>query len=365
MKIGILTLPFNNNYGGILQSYALQTFLKKRGHDVTVIDRRWEKQRNGVVDGLKNIVKVISGISLYRLILNKLKSKEMTSFIYNRMSFTTKICSYIDFEKLRKYSFDSLIVGSDQVWRFDYTKERRFNYFLDFAKSWKIKKIAYAASFGTDELNIDNKSKKNISDLLSCFDLVSVREQSGVQICNEQFHVEAELMIDPTFLVSKEEYIKLAKNATKNEYGLLIYMLDFNKEKTDIIDFVSKEMDMKSFYIGLGPFLKKTMRKSVYPSIYNWLKGFENASFVVTDSFHGCVFSLIFNKPFLVVNNKERGMARFITLLSTFGLESQLISNITEINQTNLYKKIDFSSVNDKIHAFNNKSDSFFKKVGI
>ncbi len=336
MKIGILTLPLHTNYGGILQAYALQTVLERIGHEVVVIDTPNVKSAPSLFTLAKRLVKRLLG---YRVgVFSEWKHNRVYPIIsQHTQPFVDK---YIHRRvvnspnELRANEFDAIIVGSDQVWRPKYYGKIEDAY-LAFAKGWHIKRIAYAASFGTDDWEYTPEQTKTCGELLRMFDAVSVREASGVQLCKEHFGVEAQHVLDPTMLLAKEDYIRLVETADvpKSKGTLLNYILDDSPEKRALIEWVAKEK-------GLVPFRVNSriedhaapLEERIQPPVEQWLRGFYDAEFVVTDSFHACVFSILFGKPFVVVGNKERGMARFESLLKMFGLEDRLVSSVEDYN---------------------------------
>lgn len=336
MKIGILTLPLHTNYGGILQAYALQTVLERMGHEVEVIDTPNIKSSPSLWTIGKRIIKKLLGRKV-SLFLEKKYNKEFPIISQYTQLFVDK---YIHRkvvntpEELQEDDFDAIVVGSDQIWRPKYYGKIE-NAYLKFAKDWNIKRIAYAASFGTDEWEYTPHQTARCGELLRMFDAVSVREASGVGLCKEYFGVEAKHVLDPTMLLNKEDYIKLIETAgtPKSKGTLLNYILDDTPEKRALIEQIAKDK-------GLVPFRVNSrvedhnapLEERIQPPVEQWLRGFYDAEFVVTDSFHACVFSILFNKPFVVVGNKERGMARFISLLKMFGLENRLICSVDEYN---------------------------------
>lgn len=334
MKIGILTLPLHTNYGGILQAYALQTVLGRMGHEVEVIDTPNIKSSPSLWTIGKRIIKKLLGRKV-SLFLEKKYNKEFPIISQYTQLFVDK---YIHRkvvntpEELQEDDFDAIVVGSDQIWRPKYYGKIE-NAYLKFAKDWNIKRIAYAASFGTDEWEYTPHQTARCGELLRMFDAASVREASGVGLCKEYFGVEAKHVLDPTMLLNKEDYIKLIETAgtPKSKGTLLNYILDDTPEKRALIEQIAKDK-------GLVPFRVNSrvedhnapLEERIQPPVEQWLRGFYDAEFVVTDSFHACVFSILFNKPFVVIGNKERGMARFNSLLRLFDLGNRMIVNLDD-----------------------------------
>ena len=191
--------------------------------------------------------------------------------------------------------------------------------------------------------------------MLKLFDAVSVRENSGIELCKKYFDVDAIQVLDPTMLLSREDYASVINDSTTPapQGDLLQYVLDKSDSITELVNHIAKEKMMKPFSVSGKPFTEgQKAEKCICPSIESWLRGFRDAKFVITDSFHACVFSMIFNKPFCVVGNKSRGMARFNSLLKMFNQEFRLIGSIAEYkkNKTQIeqYPNIDFNNLQIK-----------------
>ncbi len=336
MRIGILTLPLHTNYGGILQAYALQTVLERMGHEVVVIDTPNVRPTPSLFTLGKRIIKRLLG---YRVGVFSERKHNRTYPIISQHT-QPFIDKYIHRkvvhspEELQESNFDVIVVGSDQVWRPKYYGKIE-NAYLDFAKCWNIKRIAYAASFGTDDWEYSLEQTKECGELLKKFDAVSVREASGVGLCKEHFGVESLHVLDPTMLLEKEDYIHLIEAAAtpKSKGTLLNYILDETPEKRALIEQIAKEKNLTPFRVNSRVEDRTApLEERIQPPVEEWLRGFYDAEFVVTDSFHACVFSILFGKPFVVVGNKERGMARFDSLLKMFGLEDRLVCNLDDYN---------------------------------
>lgn len=369
MKIGILTLPLHENYGGILQALALYRFLHNQGHDIVLIykDKHqpfWKKLIRKILLKIPfhNFKNIKTKYKLYQEWQNG--KKYHRQFVENEIFkisldlFTTKeLENYVKNEK-----FDAVIVGSDQVWRKEYINDKYYrSYFLDFVDGKKLKKIAYAASFGQSYWEGENDIEE-ISRLFQDFAAISVREFSGIDICKNTFaYDKAVHVIDPTMLMSKDFYI----NEIISEYdisrvhngGLITYVLDEESEKKDIINLIAENL----LIINVNHLKGFSDSKIIY-SIPEWLYSFANADFIVTDSFHGMVFSIIFEKNFIVIGNRNRGMERFTSLLNLFGLESRLLLDKSELNNKKL-EKIDFAKVNDILNKKRDLSKIFLKNA--
>lgn len=331
MRIGILTQPLRYNYGGILQNYALQTVLKRMGHSVVTLD--------GEVKCNTSFKKKF--FRILKLIFNFFVDKN-GKFLYvwkhqstiDILSKNTRIFidRYISVQKLKHLSekdFDVLVVGSDQVWRPSYSNLDEA--YLHFARKWKhVKRIAYAASFGSDEWEYTNEETQFCKQLIKLFDAVSVREKSGIGLCKNHFEKEVSHVLDPTMLLTKEDYINnlCIKNVEISEGNLFYYFLDGTSCKKKLVNNIARHTGLKSFTVNsLVENISAPLVQRIQPPIEKWLRAFYDARFIVTDSFHGCVFSIIFNKPFVVVGNGKRGMARFESLLGEFNQQFRMLQD--------------------------------------
>lgn len=362
MKIGILTQPLYCNYGGLVQCYALQQTLKGLGHETVVLQREFNKKytlQGACSYYAKLIVKKILGRQVswhYYVDPHKRAyvAKETSKFIEAHINPRSAQCYTTEQLKNEVYrlGLDAIIVGSDQVWRPDYSPCQP-NYFLDFLPKYsRIRRISYAASFGGDNWDWSPELTAQCAKLLQLFDAVSVREASGVRLCKEHFNVDAVNVLDPTMLLDPEDYIAIIGKPKSGRGQLFNYVLDRSVEKQSIIDAISRKTGKLSF--SSMPELDDSVfnlygdiDKAVYPPVEDWLSAFVEAEMVVTDSFHGTVFSIIFNKPFWVIGNEGRGMARFETLLSTFGLEGRMIDSAS-VQSVNYDAEIDWGVVNAK-----------------
>lgn len=340
MRIGILTLPLHTNYGGILQAYALQTVLERMGHDVKVINKPLPHASLPVWKWPYSFPK--------RIIRKYVLGKEIGIFQernFNRTIGTTRrytqefIDNYIhqrllnSLEEIKKDEFDALVVGSDQIWRSIYF-HLHWTYlpdaFLDFTNGWNVKRISYAASFGKDDIGeYTNKELVAIKKDIQMFDAVSVREESGINICRS-LGVNAQCVIDPTMLLQAGDYFSLLKQDNKSvkDNILCSYVLDSNKDIEELKNKLAEQNHLQIVETNSrieDP--NAPLEQRIQQPVENWLSAFAKASFVITDSFHACVFSILFHKQFVVVGNKDRGLARISSLLAMFGLTGRYIDN--------------------------------------
>ena len=375
MRIGILTLPLHTNYGGILQAYALQTVLERMGHEVVVFDT----PNKAFLPPLWKLP-----LSFSKRIVLKFLGKTNRVFIerYNnkvRSVITQHIQPFVDtylhrkvirsFKDLKQEDYDAIIVGSDQVWRIIYFPrlwlgQQIENAYLDFAKNWNIKRIAYAASFGTENWEYDEEQTKKCKNLLRKFDAVSTREVDGVKLCKAKFEVDAHHVLDPTMLLSMDDYMALFQkaNTPKSEGTLLNYVLDETEEIDCLINKVATDKHLVPFAVN-NPFEyddSKPLQQRIKPSVETWLRGFSDAKFVMTDSFHACVFSILFKKQFAVIGNKVRGLSRIESLLECLGIEDRIVEDSNQVMQL---PQINYDLVYVKLEQFRKKSWKFLNEA--
>ena len=341
MNIAIVTQPLRFNYGGIVQNFALQTILKRMGHTVTTLDGD-VKVRNTVKNVIRKIIRKIIRLLTNKngLVLGFWKYQSTTSKLskYTKL-FVDKYIVKKDINTVKKRQYDAFVVGSDQVWRPSYSNLDEA--YLAFARKWKnIKRISYAASFGTDDWEYTETETLYCRDLINKFDAVSVREASAVQLCQDHFGVNAIHVLDPTMLLSKEDYIKEINldSITQSPGCLFYYFLDQNDNKINLVSTIEATKRIKSFTVNSKvEQATACFEDRIQPPVENWLRAFYDAEFVITDSFHGCVFSMIFNKPFIVIANAKRGYARFESLLKLFGQNERLVMDGHMINDIEPY----------------------------
>lgn len=366
MRIGILTLPLHTNYGGMLQAYALQTVLERMGHEVKLLNRlhyrRLAPWRLPFAYTKRFIRKYMLRENIHirqEWYFNRtypIISQHIRTFVDKYIK-----CQNInDLTGVQEKDFDAIIVGSDQIWRPSYNKKIEDAY-LGFARRWSIKRIAYAASFGTDEWQYTVKQKNICSGLLRRFDAVSVREESGVTLCRKYLGVDAQHVLDPTMLLEADDYVRLIKNACvpQSKGNLLTYILDETLEKKSFIARIAQDKGLTPFQVNNPKVndINVSADQRIQPSVEQWLRGFYDAKLVITDSFHACAFSIIFNKPFIAIGNKERGMARFLSLLRMFRLEDRLITVLT--GNIDIPLTIDNIDMKERLEELRNISYSY------
>lgn len=373
MRIGILTLPLHTNYGGILQAYALQTVLERMGHKVVVFDTPNEYL-------LPPLWKL--PLCFAKRIVMRCLGKSQEIFLERHLTHERHVIAqyiqpFVDnhihrkvirsFKELKATDYDAIVVGSDQVWRAIYFSPMWFhqpidNAFLAFAENWNVKKLIYAASFGTDEWEYTDEETLRCKELIGKFNAISLREEGGVELCRKYFNVMVQHVLDPTMLLSVDDYMALFRkcNTSKSQGNLLVYVLDETSELSELVNDIVTEKHLVPFSVN-NPYEadeNKPLEDRIKPSVETWLRGFFDAELIVTDSFHACVFSIIFKKQFIVVGNKSRGMSRFESLLKMFGLEDRLVNGCDDFLKLSA---INYDLVYEKYRVLKDMSYSFLK----
>ena len=260
--------------------------------------------------------------------------------------------------------YDSFVVGSDQVWREQYAPEIT-DYFLGFLPgSDRRPKVVYAASFGLGRVGISDEKLERCRQLSQKFTSVSVREQSAVRLAKEVLAVDARWVLDPTLLLSAEDYQFDGRSTGKNWAGVATYILDGNETKSQVVGDVSTSLSLPVKAMSLSPQAEDGQQDDMLP-VEEWLRAFAQADFVVTDSFHGCVFSIIHRKPFIAIANEGRGIDRFTSLLGYFGLQDRLVFSMEDYRQkrSSLLAPIDFAPVAEKLAQAQETSLAFLKEA--
>lgn len=322
MKLAILTHPLGANYGGILQAFALSSYLKGQGHDVTVLNRLSN------LPLAKRILKSVL-VALHHPRYNNPRYKHLVSFVKKYINYSKPLSTGGQMSGFVKgNSMDAVIVGSDQVWRTGFAMGYGYNYFLDFVPAG-VRKLSYAASFGLSQWEYNNEQTLRIKQLLSEFKAISVREDEGVQLCKDNIGVTADHVLDPTMLLNASDYEPVTSERKVKDDYVFVYWLGSAVEKQKAIEAASIECKriVDISLRGSEPLMP----------IDDWLSYIKYADHVVTDSFHGCVFSILFGKQFTICANDSGGNGRLRSLFSMLGIDM----SSPQIDYTIVYDKLD------------------------
>lgn len=350
MKIGIITFHWATNYGAILQAYALQNFLQQRNHEVQIINYRPNNFQKRLLNTIVNprIWRIPSDVKDYY------KEQKLEKFRDKYLNETICYKSLEDLQ-LNPPDFDVYICGSDQVWNPSFLLygegKQTPAYFINFG-STNTKRIAYAVSFGCEFFPKD--ASIIARDYISSFDTISVRENSGLQIVESLGYSHAKKLPDPTILLKDTDYIFENQPKDHKHKTAFIYVLrNENNGIKEIKKYLKKEYKLIDSSKKINP-----------QSVEDWIQEIRSASVVLTNSYHGMIFSLIFHIPFLVVLAKgvSSGMNdRFVTLLSHLELEDRIIEGFQkdQIEKMTL-DEIDWGKVDLKLAALRKETNTFF-----
>lgn len=336
MKVGILTFHDAHNYGAVLQAYALKKYITKLGYETKVINYH----HYTIPDG-------------YPKENNEERWEKFNSFIQELIDYDENV--YTSEEELEKLDIDFWICGSDQIWNPEITRGINKGFFLNF--NTKGKKISYATSMGISELpkEYEEEFKKCINQLNE----ISVREEELKMYLEKLTDKSVRKVIDPTFLLEKEEY---SERILENNYGeyVLINELVPDIRLRQVAEKIAKEKNVK--IIELNDKLKEEYfcEQISSASINEYLTLFNNAKAIVTNSFHGTVFSIIFGKEFYTITRQQNRNSRMENILDIVNMSDRLIDKIEELQNV---KPQDYIKAYENLDKEINKSKEFLKNV--
>ena len=347
MKISVITLHTVNNYGSALQTYATQTVLQKLGHTVEFVDY-WRKDNagEGAVDkALKSpsMQKIRflwdwselsrSAVRIPLRFLLACKRRPMQDFLKARVNLTSH--TYYSMDDLLKDTpqADVYMTGSDQVWNSIWNQGIEKPYFLEYAPEGK-KRVAFSASIGRTELSAD-EIPETVS-MLKKYSAISVREESAVTLL-KALGIEAQLILDPTLMLSGREWEKIAEVPKAKKPYLLIYQLNGNRQMDRFAVNLAKRKGWDVVRICFAvPVIQRGVKCVISPSVEHLLGYLLHAECVLTDSFHATAFSLNLGRDFICILPKRFG-TRIESILKLTGTENRLLrdySNYEIVNQT-------------------------------
>lgn len=357
LKIGIITFHCSYNYGSVLQAFALKTLLEKKKYVVNVIDFIYKKDfeqynlfRTSVYS--KNPKSFIGDI----LFLKKNYKRKRNFEIFAKKYFNLTKKKYYNYEDMKELNneFDIFICGSDQIWNLDCTQGVEPAYFLKFVNKDKLK-IAYAPSLAHVKFakNYDEDLKKAINDL----DYISVREESTLPLIQPLTEKKVSVVLDPTLLLDQKDYeLIIDQNKNESEY-IFVYMLEYSVELVKYCNEFSSKKGIKVIYIANNKFsgIKGENAFGIGPD--KFLKYIKEAKYVITNSFHATVFSIIFNKKFVTFTTK-RSSSRMVDLLDKLGIPERIYNE-----NFNIDKNIDYDMVQEKLIDMRKSSLEYLSKA--
>jgi hypothetical protein len=356
MKIGILTFHCANNFGAVLQCFALQKFLKEENYDVSIIDYRpsYLTETSKLFPSIKEYINNPI-VSLKRTIKTIIHLRARIISIKKFNLFRKNNFSLYKFKKEEDFKeFNTIIIGSDQIWNKEITNGFDYYFWGDF-KPKKTKLITYAASIGKCIFN--ENDKLNIAQKLQNFKTISVREidlQKQLQLI---YKGNINLVLDPTLLLKKESYAAFIQKPILNKKYLLIYEVAHNRNTERIAHSLAAQLGLS--IVRIGSYSKD---KSIYNRCNIGPADFINyiyfSNCIVTTSFHGTVFSIILNKPFYTIKIGNKIDERSHSLLSSLNLTDRHIDNTS----TPIYKEINYDEINLRLERMRLESINYLKQ---
>lgn len=348
MRVAVLTFwDSRRNYGQVLQAYALQRYLRECGHDPYLIKyRHWKHKKNR-----SRVRKTLSDIG------DRFATNPFDSF-RKQLRFSKSYWSNEDLVR-QPPEADIYIVGSDQVWNPNFIVPVE-PYFLRFGDA-DVPRIAYAASFGHQDL--PDECKEAFAHHLKTLDAISVRETSGVQICNELGIRNARYVVDPVFLLRVEDWDALSRDAPNRKQGSTAncFIYTIKSRGIPLLESAEDYLESSAQFYRTKLTLHSNEKPKNQPGISEWLRKIQTADLVVTNSFHATAFCIIFHTNFiaLLASGESEGMnQRLINLLESVGLSEKILQTDTDI-ESRIESPIDWDAVDAKIAMLREDSENY------
>ena len=354
MRIGILTFHYAYNYGGILQAYALQEYLRSKGHSVEFV-----KYKNKYIkdyyqyinfnripkNRLLSCGKYIS-TSFSRLLFRLIRYKRMKTFIHKYINEASN-------DSLEQY--DLIIVGSDQVWNIDITGGFDSYYWGNVPA---LKVVSYAASFNKNK--ISNSLVPEIKRRLLNFNATSVREESLKKIFQPLTDKEIKVVLDPTLLAPPTIWNKFKTNNNSYRKYILVYALRDEQKLMTILKKMQEDVHLEYILLRGAETWKYNKHIKQFANPGDFVSLFQNAEYVVTSSFHGTVFSILFHKMFYTLKCNDGNNSRVESLLKTVGLSDRLVD---EYPKDGVSQTIDYAEVDKRLHDYRQQSIIYLDNI--
>lgn len=359
-KIGLATFFYDDNFGTCLQAYALQNIIEKMNYEVSLIRYHRDVMPVGGNNGkLKKIFQMSPRKTLWWLWNRKsiiAKKRKFTEFrdCYLKLSDGEDYYRNSDFHGLAE-KYDALVCGSDMLWSNEFKEDWPF-YYLSFADSHKT--VSYAPSFGKNYLTHE--------EIISCATLIrnignlSCREEAGVKMIKDNFNLDATHVIDPTLLIDSKQWDTVINNQESLVDGkyTLVYLFNgtIKHGRKNVIEQAERMVDSKLVILSgaEGKFKKYEYPEASGP--LEFVQLYRNSSFVITDTFHGMLFAIIFNKPFVVLDKSPFGISadRLTSTLETLGISNRYVKN--DIILDDSFIRMDYSDVNERLSILRKRS---------
>lgn len=361
MKIAVITNYDTTNYGSILQAYALQTKLKEYSSNVYILYKKNITKKNLFSKIKKFVVRSGNNYSIKDKIQIKkakknfiIKNKKLRNFCDENLN--VRMCSSLSDATLIVGDRDILIAGSDQIWSYNAGTLSKFTT-LQFGPKY-IKRYSYAASIGTS--SIDSSVKKLLEDGLSNFSEVSVRESSAITLINSMYNKKIHCNIDPTFLYDISFWSKILKEPSNTNKYIFVYMLRPEPLTLSLAQSLAEKTGLKIYLFSNRIIKNSNIENITNAGLEEFLGYIKNASYVITNSFHGTAFCIQFQKQFISVAISGSGM-RVTDLLSSINLENRIATNVSDISIID--DIIDWNNVNNVIEYKRKKAIEYIERI--
>lgn len=340
-SVGILNFHYENfNYGANLVAYSLSKAVERLGYEPFIIDFDPFEDLNAI---------------------DRAKTWGLFNFRQKRLRLTPRYKTQEELKDLNKY-FDRFIVGSDQVWRKACSGQNFYAYFLNFASDDKLK-VSYAASFGKSVFEGDNQDIINCTKLLNRIDHISVRENDAVNICHDCFRAKSKVVLDPTLLLTANDYKQIIDETYDEKVDVAVYFV-MDTDNTVLKDknlnrlFANKKIvNIKGEYVDniLG-------NNFIYNSVEKWLDGISKCEYLVTDSYHGVIFGILFKKKIICIGKNSAALSRFSSLFENLGgaLEKINYSSLDDVQDINFIP--DYKEIEKNLKKLRENSNDFLKQ---
>lgn len=356
-KIAIITFHYAYNYGSALQAYALKTLLERKKYEINIINFIYKKDFEQYRLFRTNIYyKWPKAFIADILFFNQNKKRKENFEIFAKKYFNLTQKRYYNYKDMKELNdkFDIFICGSDQIWNLDCTQGVEPAYFLKFASKDKLK-IAYAPSLS--HIKFSRNYNEDLKEAIKDLDYISIREESTLPLIQPLTEKKVSVVLDPTLLLDQKDYeLIISREKQKSEY-VFVYMLEYNDELIKYCNEFGNKRRIKIIYITNSKFsgIKGENAFGIGPD--KFLKYIKEAKYIITNSFHATVFSIIFNKKFVTFTTK-RSSSRMVDLLDELGISERIYNE-----KFNIDKDIDYDKVQEKLIDMRKSSLEYLSKA--
>lgn len=378
-KVGILNVQWTDNYGAVLLAYALQSVIESMGYCAEIIDYRPSaaNEQSSLIKRIKKKI-VQDGINgvvnrLFRKIFRKQDNNVNFSSVEKHKKFELFRNNYLNrsivYQAIHdgdNLDYDLYVVGSDVIWKPDRVLSFESEvYFLNFTVNYNCRRIAYAASIGTDDCERLSLIEEKMGGMLQKFDCVSVREKASLSFVQKLYGRPVQWCIDPTLLIGKDKYdVMLEKNGLNGaiqEHYIYLYLFENNQEAIKLANKYSKELNLPIIcQCGMPDKINRLLEFSKDDGPIEFIGRIKNADFIITDSFHGTVFSVIYRKQFVTLSRGKISI-RMQDLLERLKLQERYVNNPANAEVDCL--SVDYATTEEIIKEWRNESVVWLKSA--